>query len=114
MIALLRQAWWAPIAGLLVVIMVALGVLFGLTGEDAETRIVSALLLFAGAGSLAVGLFRRPDHRATGNVLLLIGCVLAAFWFWTLFLPLLAIILAVGVVTSGWRSKQVAPAAPAA
>ena len=111
MIALLRQAWWAPIAGLLVVIMAALGVLFGFTGEDAETRVVSALLLFAGAGSLAVGLFRRPDRRATGNVLLLIGCVLAAFWFWTLFLPLLAIILAVGVLTSGWRSEPVAPAA---
>jgi hypothetical protein len=109
-IALLRQAWWAPIAGLLGLIQVVLGVLFGFTGDDAETRIVSALLLFAGAAFLAFGLLLRPDHRATGNILLLIGCVLAAFWFWTLFLPLLALILAAGVVTSGWRSEEVAPA----
>jgi hypothetical protein len=111
MSALLRQAWWAPIAGLLALIMVALGVVFGLTGEDLETKVVSALLLFAGATFLAFGLLLRPDHLVTGNVLLLIGCVLAAFWFWTLVLPLLALILAAGVVTSGWRSENVAPAA---
>lgn len=104
--AVLRQAWWAPIAALMAAIqLVLLPVLFGFGNEDSESRLASLVIAVVGGAITALGLWRRPSHRPTGNGLLLVGCGFAAFWFWTLYLPILAIVVAVGVLTSGWRTE---------
>src|SRR5829696_6891516 len=98
----LRQAWWAPVAGLLALALFALGFVIAVSdGKDDETAdvIVGVALCLAGAFMLAAGLWKRPQARGLGNALVIVGCVLAAFWFWTVLLPVAAIIVVVGVVT---------------
>ncbi|HUF85339.1 MAG TPA: hypothetical protein VMQ81_12200 [Acidimicrobiia bacterium] len=104
----LKQAWWAPVAGLLVLGQLAMAFLFGWS-EDTESTIVGIAIALTGAIVLGAGLWKRPQARGLGNVLILVGAGFAAFWFWTLFMPILAIIVAVGLVTSEVRSR--APAA---
>jgi hypothetical protein len=103
----LKQAWWAPVAGLLVLGQLALVLAFGwgAEGDDAESRIVSVAICLVGAFVLGVGLWKRPQARALGNVLILVGAALAAFWFWTLVMPILAIVVVVGLVSSEVRSS---------
>jgi len=79
-------------------------VLGGGGDEDPEGRVVSFTILVVGGAITALGLMLRPGHRATGNGLLLIGCVFAAFWFWTVVLPIVAVVAA-GVLTSGWSTE---------
>jgi hypothetical protein len=104
----LRQAWWAPLAGLLALALFAFAFVIGLSdGEDDETAdvIVGVILCLAGAFVLAAGLWKRPQSRGVGNALIIVGCVLAAFWFWTVVLPVVAIIVVVGVISSEVRSR---------
>ena len=108
----LKQAWWAPVAGLLVLAQLALAVSFGFGGEDGESTVVSIAIALVGALVLAAGLWKRPEARGLGNALIIVGAVLAAFWFWTLVLPVVAIIVAVGVVTSEMWSPARAAGTP--
>jgi hypothetical protein len=85
---------------------------WGDEGSDAESKIVSVAVCLVGAFVLAAGLWKRPQARALGNVLILVGAALAAFWFWTLILPLVAIIVVVGVLTSEVWSRAPAAEAP--
>ena len=107
----LKQAWWAPVAGLLVVTQLAMALVFGWS-EDAESTIVGIAIGLVGAFVLAAGLWKRPEARGLGNALIVVGAVLAAFWFWTLFMPVLAIIVVVGLVTSEVRSPAAAAETP--
>jgi peptidoglycan/LPS O-acetylase OafA/YrhL len=109
----LRQAWWAPVAGLLALALFVFAFVIGFSdGDDDETAdvIVGVVLALAGAFALAAGLWKRPQARALGNALVILGCVLAAFWFWTLLLPIAAIVVVVGVVSSELRSPGTAKA----
>jgi len=72
--------------------------------DDVESTIVSIAIALVGAFVLAAGLWKRPQARGLGNALIVVGAVLAAFWFWTLFMPVLAIIVVVGLVISEVRS----------
>lgn len=98
----LRQAWWAPVAALSAVVQLGMSPLALATDEDLESRVASFLILVVGAAITGIGLMLRPSRRVIGNVLLLVGCVFAMFWYWTLFLPIAGIVVAVGVVLSGW------------
>ena len=105
----LRQEWWAPLAGLLALVLLAFAVAIGVSdGEDntTEERVVGVILSLAGAFALAAGLWKRPQARRLGNALIVVGCVLAAFWFWTVVLPVVAIIVIVGLVLSEKRSPS--------
>ena len=103
----LRQAWWAPLAGLVALALFAFVIGFS-DGEDDETAavIVGVVLCLAGAFVLAVGLWKRPQARVLGNTLIVVGCLLAVFWFWTLILPLAAIVVLVGLVGSELRLRR--------
>lgn len=103
--SVLRQAWWAPIAGVMAVVQLVLGPVQPFTNSDLESGVASFVIFMAGAALAVAGLFRRPAHRTTGNILLLLGCGFAAFWFWTLFLPVAGLVVAVGVLFGGWHSE---------
>ena len=103
MMDVLRQAWWAPIAALLAAAQLVMSPISLMSDEDWESRGASMLLLLVGGAILAVGLVLRPTRRVTGNVLLLVGCVFAMVWLWTLFLPVGGIVVALGVLLSGWH-----------
>ena len=106
MFQVLRQAWWAPIAGLLAVIQLVFAPVALVGDEDAESRVVSFLIFLVGGAITAAGLILRTDRRVPGNVVLLAGCACAAFWFWTLVLPVGALVVAAGVLTSGWQPER--------
>lgn len=101
-------------AGLLALALFAFAVVIGVSNSEddgTESVVVGVALCLAGAFTLAAGLWKRPQSRALGNALIIVGCVLAAFWFWTLVLPVAAIIVFVGVVSSEVRSRAGAPEA---
>ena len=100
-----RQTWWAPIAVLLGVEHAMMIVLMGFSDEDLESRLVGALLLLAGALAAGVGLWLRQDRRWVGSGLLFVSCVLGVFWFWTLFLPVTGVAVAIGMVSSVWLER---------
>lgn len=105
----LRQAWWGPLAGLLVVAQVALLLTF-VFGDgtsnvlDVESRVAGSTLSLVGAVSLVLGLWCRPRARGIGNALITTGALLAAIWFWTVVMTPIAIVLIAGVVVSQVRS----------
>jgi hypothetical protein len=101
----LRQAWWAPIAGLLAAVQLVFAPISLVTDGDFESRFASFAIFLVGGAFTAIGLLRRPGHRKAGNVLLLIGCVFAAFWIWTIYLPVAAFVVAAGVLFGGWHPE---------
>lgn len=104
----LRQGWWAPIAGLLSLALLLFAVALGLSDNDdgTEAVIVGVILCLAGSFTLAVGLWKRPQARGLGNALIIVGCVLAALWFWTVLLPIAAIVVIIGVISSELSSRR--------
>lgn len=114
MVKVLKQAWWAPFAGLLVLAQTWVGAAF-LYGKgtsnavDLEGVIVGATLGLGGAAALASGLWIRPRRRGLGNALVVVGAALGAIWFWTIVMTPLAVLVIIGVVISQVRSP--APAA---
>jgi hypothetical protein len=98
----LRQAWWAPIAVLLVAGQLLVAVTEGSFGYESGVAII--VIALVGALVLAVGIWRRPNARLLGNALIVIGSLFGAFWFWTLYGPVLAVIVIVGVVSTEVRS----------
>lgn len=110
----LRQAWWVPLAGVLAVaqLWVALAFVYGDGTSnilDAETTAAGISLGVGGAAALAAGLWIRPQGRSTGDVLIIVGALLGAIWFWTVVMTPIAIAVIVGVVISYVRLP--APAA---
>ena len=107
----LRQAWWAPIAALLLCAQLVMAVsLAAGVGDESDVPVWIAVAL-VGAVALAVGLWKRPSARGLGNALILIGAAFAAAFFWTLVMPIGAIVVVAGVVTSEVRSSAGAPQA---
>lgn len=106
---ILKQAWCAPLAVVLLLAQVGVSLAF-MFGEgtsnllDAESTVAGVSLSLAGASALAVGLWTRPQARSLGNALVLVGAALAAIWFWIIFMTPVAIVVIVGVVVSQVRS----------
>lgn len=105
MMSVLRQTWWAPIAGLLAAVQLVFAPVSLVTDGDGESRLAAFAIFLVGGAFTAAGLLRRPGHRTAGNVLLLIGCAFAAFWLWTIYLPVAAMVVAAGVLFGGWRQE---------
>ncbi len=110
----LKQAWWAPLAGVLALaqLWVALAFLYGNGTSnllDAESTVAGVTFSLGGAAALAAGLWIRLKARLVGNALITVGAALGAIWFWTVVMTPIAIVVIVGVVVSQVHSK--APAA---
>lgn len=107
----LKQAWWAPIAGVLVLAQLWVGAAFiygaGTSNVvDAESTVSGAMLAFGGAATLAAGLWIRPRSRGLGDALVAVGAALGAIWFWTVVMTPLAIVVIVGLVVSQVRATS--------
>jgi hypothetical protein len=106
----LVQTWWAPIAGLLGAAMIFFG--FGTIFEAHNWggRIFGSSLLFAFGFGMLYGLTRRPFARTSGNALILITSIPAFLFFWMVIPTVVALVIWIGVFTSGFDDKAVAPA----
>ena len=106
---MLKQAWWAPLAGVLALAQLWVGLVF-LFGDgtsnllDAETTAAGASLALGGAAVLAAGLWMRTRVRWVGNALIIVGALLGAIWAWTVVMTPLAVVVIVGVIVSQVRS----------
>jgi hypothetical protein len=106
----LVQTWWAPIAGLLGAAMILAG--FGTIFEAHNWggRVFGSSLLFAFGTGMLYGLTRRPFARTSGNALILITSIPAFLFFWMVIPTVVALVIWIGVFTSGFEDKAVAPA----
>jgi len=107
----LKQAWWAPLAGVLALslIGVALAFIFGEGTSnllDAESTVAGISLSLGGAAALVAGLWSRPNVRWLGNALVILGAALAGIWFWIIYMAPAAIAVIVGVIISQTRSGK--------
>lgn len=105
----LRQAWWAPIAALLVVAQLVIATKGNFGDESGVATIVIALV---GALVLAAGLWKRPDARGLGNFLIVVGSLFGGWWFWTGITPPMALIVIVGLIATEVRSPASAATTP--
>ncbi len=87
------------LAQLLMAVSLAAG-----AGDESDVPVWFAVAL-VGAAALAAGLWKRPNARGLGNALIIIGAVFAASFFWTLVMPIGAIVVVAGVVISEMRSS---------
>lgn len=113
----LKQAWWAPLAGVLAISLVgvALAFLFGDGTSnllDAESTVAGVSLSLGGAAALAAGLWSRPHVPGLGSALVIVGAALAGIWFWIIFMSPTAIVVIAGVVVSQARSKALGAGTP--
>jgi len=106
------QTWWAPIAALLGATMIFFG--FGTIFEAHNWggRIFGSAILMAFGLGMFLGLTRRPFARASGNGLILVTTIPAFPVFWLVVPTVVALVIWVGVFTSGFDDKSVAPARP--
>ncbi len=106
---ILKQAWWAPFAGVLALAQLWVGLAF-FYGDgtsnllDAESRAAGASLALGGAAALSAGLWVRTQARWVGNTLIIVGAALGAIWVWTVVMTPLALVVIVGVIVSQVRS----------
>ncbi len=103
------QAWWAPIAGLLGVLMLIFGVGTVFEASNWGGRIVGSSLMLALGATMLLGLMRRPFDRTVGNSMILLATVPAFAFFWVILPAIAALAVWVGVLSSGF-SDQPAPA----
>jgi hypothetical protein len=108
----LVQAWWAPLAGLLGFAMIFFGVGTIFEAHNWGGRVFGSAVLFAFGFGMLHGLRRRPFSRETGNALILVTTMPAMVFFWVIVPTVVAIVIWVGVLTSGFSDEPL-PAAQA-
>lgn len=102
------QAWWAPVAALLGVVMILAGIGTVFEAANLGGRIVGSTLLLAFGGAMLFGLMRRPFDRVAGNSLILLATVPAMAFWWLIVPPVAAIAVWVGVLSKGFGEPAVA------
>jgi len=103
----LVQTWWAPVAVALAGFELLFAVQVMLHGANLPGRIIGGSLATASGLGIFNGLIRRPFDRAYGNVFVLLGTLLPLMIFWMVVPPAAAIVVWVGVFTSGFGARPV-------
>ena len=106
------QAWWAPIAALLGLVMILMGIGTIFEAHNLGGRVFGSSVLLAFGGIMLLGLMRRPFDRVTGNSLILVATIPAFAFFWIIVPAVAALLIWIGVVSAGF-SEEPAPAATA-
>lgn len=104
------QAWWAPVAGFLGAAMFLFGVGTIFEATNWGGRVFGSAVLMAFGTAMLLGLKRRPFDRHAGNSLILLATIPPILFFWAIVPPVLAIVVWVGVLSSGYSDKTVAAA----
>lgn len=99
------QAWWAPIAALVGVVLLlgAIGTAF--EAHNLGGRIFGTAILFAFGATMLLGLMRRPFARDAGNVMILVGTLPLFPFFWLVFPQIVGIVIWIGVFSSGFGDR---------
>jgi hypothetical protein len=108
----LVQTWWAPIAGLLGVTMVAFGFATVFEAHNWGGRIFGSGLLMAFGLAMLFGLSRRPFDRQAGNSVILVATIPSLLFFWMILPAVAAIVVWIGVLRSGFSDQTLTPATP--
>ena len=103
------QAWWAPIAALLGVVMIVGGIGTVFEAHNLGGRIFGSSLLLALGGMMLLGLMRRPFDRVTGNSLILVSTIPSFAFFWIIVPAAAGVLVWIGVLGAGF-SDEPAPA----
>jgi hypothetical protein len=101
------QAWWAPVAGLLGLVMILAGIATVFEAHNLGGRIVGSSLLTAFGLAMLFGLVRRPFTRQAGNSVILVATIPAILFFWLIVPPIAAIIVWIGVLRDGFSDQPV-------
>ncbi len=104
------QAWWAPIAALLGVVMILMGIGTIFEAHNIGGRIFGSSVLLAFGGTMVLGLMRRPFDRVAGNSMILIATIPAFAFFWIVVPAVAGLLVWIGVLSAGF-SEGPAPAA---
>jgi hypothetical protein len=108
--AALVQTWWAPIVGVAAGALILLG--FGTIFEAHNWggRIFGSAILMGFGFLMLYALTRRPFARMSSNALILIMTVPGFLFFWAVWPTVISLAIWIGVFTSGFEDKAVAPA----
>ena len=104
------QAWWAPVAGALGALTLVSGIGTIFEANNLGGRIVGSTLLIAFGTAMLFGLMRRPFDRLAGNSLILLATIPGLLFFWMIIPPLAAVLIWVGVLSSGFSDEPLSPA----
>jgi hypothetical protein len=96
------QTWWAPIAALLGLAMFVFAVGTVFEAHNLGGRVFGSLLMLVFGATMLLGLTRRPFARETGNAMILIATVPAFPFFWVVVPTVLALVVWIGVISSGF------------
>lgn len=87
----MRENWWVAIAGLLGVMLTALGVALPFEDRTVGAAIGGTVIAALGIGMLVGIQLRRRGHRRLGSMLIAVGTLPTYPFFWTIVLPLLGL-----------------------
>lgn len=104
------QAWWAPVAAFIGVAQILFGIGTVFEASNMGGRIIGSSVMMGIGAVMLFGLMRRPFSREGGNVLILLATVPALTFFWVVIPTVLAVIVWIGVLTSGFSDEKVAAA----
>ncbi len=107
----ITQAWWAPLATLLGVgwLVFAVGTVF--EAHNLGGRIFGSAVIAAFGTLMLLGLMRRPFDRVTGNTMILLGTIPAFPFFWIVVPTVVAVLIWIGVLASGFSEEPAAATA---
>jgi hypothetical protein len=106
------QAWWAPVATVLGLVMILAGIGTIFEAHNWGGRIVGSGLFVAFGSAMLFGLMRRPFARQAGNTVILLATIPALLFFWVVLPPLAAIVVWVGVLRDGFDEPALTPLSP--
>ena len=104
------QAWWAPVAATLGVVMVLAGVGTIFEAHNLGGRIVGSAAFMLFGLAMLLGLVKRPFAREAGNTLILVATVPALAFFWLVIPLVAAVIIWAGVIAAGFSDEATAAA----
>jgi hypothetical protein len=104
---LFGQVWWAPFATAVAVVEIGLEPYYAVFGEQDLAAVLIGGTVFTGLGVVTlVGLLRRPSNRALGSTLVLVGTGAGFTAPWMVWPPILAGVIWLGVLTSGFTERR--------